>query len=335
MRSGRQPQLHSMENQLEPQLLIIMASTFESFPSLPIELRMKVWEGAVESRVIEVHWRSLEGFTFHTYPPALLSVSRESRAVTYPIFHDSSMCLPAAYAFFNWDRDILYFPYPFKCSTSYGRSLETFLTRLERSKDLRHLALALPLQEPKNELSTTKLNERDPLFRQMGTNKDSMTFATRIQAIARRAGSLFLESITLVFEDPILCHPEGKPTYMDPGVARTFTDIKTSDENPSELWKARTENFQWRLTLPHDDNDFNNAGNLPPGTPRNSRNTWGTPEVYMKKVDRRHLKSVHNQDGKAPSGNSWQNEWSTMYPDLEFPWSNSESAERLGSNYPS
>jgi hypothetical protein len=262
---------------------------------------MKIWEYAIETRVVEVHWRSLEGFTFHTYPPALLSVCRESRAVSYQLYHDSSMCLPAACALFNFNRDILYFPYPFQCSTSYGRSLEAFLTRLEKTEQLRHLALALPLQEPKHEISTNELNERHPLFRHGATSKDSMSFATRIQSIARRAGSLSLETITLVFEDPMLCHPEGKPTNLDLGVARTFTDIQSSEDNPSELWKARTEHFKWRLTLPHDNDDS-------PPTPRDSWNTWGTPEVYIKKVDRRHLRTIHKPGGKVDSGTSWQDD---------------------------
>jgi hypothetical protein len=112
-------------------------STFYPFPRLPAEIRMQIWKDAFEARIIEVHWSSPESFTFHSFPPALLSVCHESRSISRPYYCREKISLTTRTAswtgpreaMFNFEKDILYFPYQFQCSHTYGLLLETFLRK--------------------------------------------------------------------------------------------------------------------------------------------------------------------------------------------------------------
>ena len=70
-----------------------MQSTFHLFPRLPTEIRIHIWKDAFEQRIVEVHWCSDESYTFHSYPPSLLSVCHESRMISRPYYRQEKISI--------------------------------------------------------------------------------------------------------------------------------------------------------------------------------------------------------------------------------------------------
>jgi len=118
-----------------PKLTSFNMTHFPYFRLLAPELQNMVWDWAARnhSRIVEVSWRSGDGFSFHSHPPPLLSICKRSRDVAWNFYHSSKFTRrdTSSFAYFNYDTDILYFPYRFSCSTSYGLSLESFLAKLD------------------------------------------------------------------------------------------------------------------------------------------------------------------------------------------------------------
>ena len=169
---------------------------FIFFPRLPMEMRLEIWKAALHPRIVEVHWASQCGFTFHSYPSPLLSACKESKSVAAPSYFDTLIHQGGISAYFNFEYDILYFPYRYPCSTSYGMSLESFLDKLDKDDvpRIRHLALSMPALAPRKSLE-------DLLT--LDLSKYS-TFFANIQRIARRVRNLDLKSIALVLGDTIM-----------------------------------------------------------------------------------------------------------------------------------
>jgi hypothetical protein len=147
---------------------------------------------------------------------------------------------------------------------------------------LRHFAICVPLQDSRSEVTAETLNQHSNFYAEGAFGRDSMTFFSNLQALARRPRSLLLKSITLVFNDPIMQEvPSIKPNR---GVARTFNEIDIHTEGSGELWTSRIDYCKWKLTQPHDPRD--NAYSL--AERRMPNCTWGAPdfEIRMRTADR-------------------------------------------------
>lgn len=176
-----------------------MSKTFVRFPKLPLELRIEIWRCAAlaDRRIIEVHWACGKGYTLHSYPPALISTCRESRQHTWRLYgrdelerHQGDDHPQLAYTAFDYERDILYFPYASSCSVSLGRSLAQFLLPFchgkERSREIRHLALSIP--SPYRYANGVRIEDLCNQF-------------VRIQEVARKSCDLQLDSLLLVLDN--------------------------------------------------------------------------------------------------------------------------------------
>ena len=158
-------------------------------------------------------------------------------------------------AFFNFGIDILYFPYHFPCEVTYGLLLESFLRALEpiHATKLRHLALCLPLRpversaEKLNDLRTLNYQDRESATDSM---HDSMSFFRKLQGLGRRPRNLSLESLILVFNDPMIQGAESIEQHR--GVARFFKDVEVRDESSRELWEARRRYCEWLIHKSHE-----------------------------------------------------------------------------------
>jgi len=103
-----------------------MTVEFTLFPSLPQELRLKIWEASFTSRIVEICQKNDPGYdevldVTDTGPPAdlysptplpaLLTVNRESRSVVIKAsLPDFPTPDNAQRIFYNSEIDILYFP---------------------------------------------------------------------------------------------------------------------------------------------------------------------------------------------------------------------------------
>jgi hypothetical protein len=255
---------------------MVSTTTFHPFPRLAPELRVMIWAFARQHpRIVEVCWSSGQGFSFHTAPSPLLRVCAESQAVALDTRYNHRPKLTinnrlhphtaeddgegegdgesesesesgrnthcANQVHFDFERDTLYFSYPYLCAESYGRSLKFFLVRLHSSHAsmIRHMAIALPLHSS-DELPIKALDIESctPLN---STSKDSIRFATKILDRAKDATALELETLTLGFNDPVL----GNEGVLGPGLVSHFIPARISNENPRELWKARADYIEY------------------------------------------------------------------------------------------
>jgi hypothetical protein len=266
---------------------------FNFFPRLPVELRLEIWKTALHPRIVEVHWASQCGFTFHSYPSPLLSACKESKSVAAPFYFDTLIHQGDIAAYFNFEYDILYFPYRYPCSTSYGLSLESFLGKLDKddASRIRHLALSMPALAHRNSLE-------DLLT--LDLSKCS-TFFANIQRIARRVRNLELKSIALVLWDTIMasCYEKSYQlaSWETVGTAAAFEEAGLFDDGPFmpleegdtvafikslQVVEADCERF---VMLPHDDRPYylRRYNAVDPAKPKC---TWGTPTLTMKTVRR-------------------------------------------------
>jgi len=262
----------------------------------------------MEERIVEVHWASGPGYTFHCRIPPLLQVCMESRAVALPVYHKRSISVPiprsrlqepiismtgseylvTRQTYFNFQRDILYFPYRFPCSLSYGLALAGFLSRFKDTRKIQHLAITLPICPLSEglEMSASSLNSKDVvgLFLH-STSKDSISFALNLQQVAREAwpSSISLATITFVYQDPMIYGREAGAS-LNLGYPHVFKPVENFGQNTEELWVARAEFLRWNLQVVH-------------GTAALSEDahSWGCPEVCLRFVDRRYSRDVTNE----------------------------------------
>lgn len=244
--------------------------TFLSFPMLPLELRIEIWRCAAlaDSRIIEVHWACGKGYSLHSYPPALISTCRESRQHTWELYGrdelerrntDSNPQL--VYTAFNYERDILYFPYASPCPVSLGRSLALFLLPFSRAegrlKEIRHLALSIPPPD----VSTDEFNQIKHICDRFA----------RIQEIARNSCDLQLDTLLLVLD---------KMSYDNKHeVVRNFRELKHGYCFMESVRKICSE----VLEAPVSPNP--NMGRL--GATGTS-GTWGNPKIKVLSPVRRY-----------------------------------------------
>lgn len=87
------------------------SQTFQLFPQLPKELRLRIWEYTAQHRVVEIIWHqttmlSHEYFTSDSRLPSTLQVCRESRCNNS--IYAKSFVLPQSdhYVWVNFDMDI-------------------------------------------------------------------------------------------------------------------------------------------------------------------------------------------------------------------------------------
>ncbi|KAH7319164.1 hypothetical protein BKA65DRAFT_96008 [Rhexocercosporidium sp. MPI-PUGE-AT-0058] len=258
---------------------------FALFPKLPAELRIKVWKRARERRIVEVRWDSSSGFHASSHPPALRSVCKESRDVILPIQSKSERHLLSLDIKFDPTWDVLYFPYPSQCSLSYGLSLRTFLRTLDL--EIRHLALCVPLLDPRLEANIEALRHHSGLDTQEARGRNSTTFFSSIQSTARQAGDLNLETLTIITNDPFMRKLSDHDLSHESSVIRAFKKIAIYSEDEEQLWAARAEYFRWRLTQPHDVLQHRSiAGVIPQPEPQC---TWGTPRVEFRTGERNYV----------------------------------------------
>ncbi|KAL5314939.1 hypothetical protein ACEPPN_017589 [Leptodophora sp. 'Broadleaf-Isolate-01'] len=266
---------------------------FTFFPKLPTELRIKIWKEAREGKIIEVHWASLSGsgFSVHAHPLALLSVCNESREVILPIQSGPEHSLGDLSIRFDPEWDILYFPYPSQCSTSYGLSLGAFLRNTVPDMDIRHLALCVPLLDPRLEANIEALRYHSGLNTQEARGRNSTTFFSNVQNLARPTRNLDLETLTIVTNDPFMRKlPDHDSTHQS-SVTRGFKEIAMASDHEEKLWAARAEYFQWQLAQPHDDA-------IPGASPRLAPHctcTWGTPSVEFRTGERNYLRTLSDE----------------------------------------
>jgi hypothetical protein len=137
-----------------------MESTFHKFPDLPYDIRFVIWQFAIEDeeqsngRVVEAKGHLVHGWTFQARKPALQITCQESRKIPHPLHHgpgDSEIHVPfrgtlegSFSTFFNFERDILYFPYPSEVNHPFGPTLRSFIGRFHDMDRVRHLAVGLP-----------------------------------------------------------------------------------------------------------------------------------------------------------------------------------------------
>jgi len=113
------------------------ADSFPKFGLLPPELRLKIWRAATgEPRIVEATWSSGKSWVFKTCLPSLFTINKESNEIGAKCYsRDEKLILPETYppnhpcwdkvwpgraTPFRHEEDVLYIPYPSKCSTSYG-----------------------------------------------------------------------------------------------------------------------------------------------------------------------------------------------------------------------
>ncbi len=234
---------------------------FSSFSRLPGELRTAIWQEALKiyPRIFEIHWASGEGFSCHVYPSALLNACKESYSLAHEFYHryENPTIWPVVGTFapsvlnsFNEDVDTIYFPYPFSCAESCGRSLNMFFYKSHFSEyhskgtRLKHFAIAVPPPS------------QPPTWEDALEGPDILYF-DHVWAIAFNLPILDLESITLAYDDSImrLVDSEGPPVYsrsVDFGVARKF---------------LLQDNMKHRRPVPK---------------------YWGAPAIKLRTVDRRY-----------------------------------------------
>jgi hypothetical protein len=245
-----------------------MSLVFPQFPRLPLELRIQIWRYAVvdNSRIVEVHWASENGFTLNSYAPAVLSACRESREHTRQLYGTTKIHRPDAsqeglnaQAAFNYAHDILYFPYPSPCLNSHGISIAHFLRRVskEDSRKIRHLALSLPLQIPPQGVTTDLIDEMCNQF-------------SHLQNIARQSSALQLDTLTLVFSDPI-------PMANGCGVGFGFGELPLDQKRLARLRRVCKSKLQAGVRR-------NLHG--PPSQSSPPRN-WGNPRIDVRTVERK------------------------------------------------
>jgi hypothetical protein len=188
-----------------------------------------IWKLAA-TRLIEVRWNSTSGFTFSGYPPAMLTLCRESYDVTHGLFWPAEEQAVIHNISFNWDVDTLYFPYPSPCSTSYGLSLGRFLNRYCGFRRLKHLALCLPPRTPAD-----------------GT---CMEFLRAVQERARRTMDYGyeLETLTLVFGDPYMVDFKTVPKRTDVPNLSTQALAQPQNQSMNTASPAPTSRYSIRNT---------------------------------------------------------------------------------------
>jgi hypothetical protein len=254
---------------LDPWRQSRMKLRFTPFLRLPIELQLHVWDYFVASdtRIVEVRWASEQGFTFHSSPPAPLSVCHTSRQYTQSRYltsvlkrFDISKPNKSPQTLFDFERDILYFPYPSSCPISHRRSLAWFLRGLDvkDTEALRNLAFTIPVcnQHHKSSHGTIGRTIGD-IFRQ-------------IQVIARRSCRLHLKTLVLVLGDP-----GGRSNFYE-GV-QGFTKIKLEDQYLEVFQRFCDFWLMEPVCL--------NAGGP---TPRQYSDSWswGHPQIELGRADR-------------------------------------------------
>jgi len=92
---------------------------------------------------------------------------------------------PESKNIFDRERDIIYFPHRFDSPITYGLFLQWFLyvfVHAEWGHEVRHLALSVPANDPQY---------------------TAAEFVRKVQMTARRGGDQMLESLIIVFDDPI------------------------------------------------------------------------------------------------------------------------------------
>lgn len=201
-----------------------MLTTFTAFSKLPKEVQILIWKCAIleRPRIIEVNYRS-SAYSFSTGPSIFLNVCQASRtaqslvdktAVVTSRLTREGISTPALARLgsgppprktetsvaFDFDKDILYFPYGSSCSTSYGESLGSFLKGLgETSKrKLRHLALTTYIQPESGEPNVDFL-------------RDVLRVSKRIYRLEAS-----LTDLTLIVGDPymMIIGQTSNPTIM-------------------------------------------------------------------------------------------------------------------------
>ncbi|KAF2743581.1 hypothetical protein M011DRAFT_372674, partial [Sporormia fimetaria CBS 119925] len=119
-------------------------STFHPFPRLPCELRLQIWEHAVEPRTIEVRYRAYkpERLLCTNPVPAIMEACREARDVGLKLYEKAFLDsipgrpdLGERYIWLNWDFDVI----------SIGR------TRLEKFLPVKTLIQRLKLERNRND----------------------------------------------------------------------------------------------------------------------------------------------------------------------------------------
>ncbi|KAG4435277.1 hypothetical protein IFR05_009237 [Cadophora sp. M221] len=270
------------------------ANVFTSFPNLPTELRLMIWKRAREGKIIEVHWASSSGsrFSAHAHPLALLSVCKESRDTILPIQSGSEYSLGGTSVRFDPEWDTLYFPYPSQCSTSYGLSLRALLRKTVPDMDIRHLALCVPLLDTRLEANIEALRHHSGLDTPEARGRNSTTFFSSVQNLARRARNLNLETLTIVTNDPFMRTWSDHSSTHQRSVTRCFKEIEMASAHEEELWAARAEYFQWQLAQPHDGVD---SWADPQTMPQRQR-TWGTPRVEFRTGERNYRRRLWDEE---------------------------------------
>lgn len=264
-----------------------------SIHTLPPEIRRLIWTFAA-CRVVEVRWKSLEGYTLLSAAPNVLTLCRDSYAMTRDLFLDETGDPNCSDSFhgvpFSWDVGILYFPYPSPCATSYGMSLGSFLAHYPVLRNLKHLALTLPPRTPSD-----------------GT---CMEFLGAVQKTVRQGidYGLALESLTLVYGDGYMTdfrdvRPQNhKKLATFPPPTRRLRDIddaRIAPDQPRWNQHAAADALKFYLAAPLPD-----LGLSPWNVPASGVGTFGSPEIIWKEVDRGEeddlalAKHEHPEDGQ-------------------------------------
>lgn len=126
------------------------------------------------------------------------------------------------------------------------------------------------------------LHERRTIYdddREVATDTvyDSMAFFNKLQALGRRPRNLSLESLTLVFHDPIIRGAQSIQQHM--GVARKFQDVEVRDERSRELWEERRRYCAWLIGRPHAPRGEYPHYNLQER--RRPTSTWGNSDIVI------------------------------------------------------
>jgi hypothetical protein len=116
------------------------ATSFPKFRELPAEVRLNIWDQAVEPRIVETNWTSDKGWAFKTYPSPLLRADNESIETARKHYLDGEKLMLPEYAYnnihfnppralsscqtlFHHENDALYIPYHSTCSLSAGTAV--------------------------------------------------------------------------------------------------------------------------------------------------------------------------------------------------------------------
>jgi hypothetical protein len=149
---------------------------------------------------------------------------------------------------------------------------DAFLARVKNPKNIRHLALSLPLRKSDvMPMEGSSQKAKDDL-------EKSVKFFGELQSRGRWRVSLNLKTLTLVFADPVMFAGRA---YAGQGV-RAFLEMETGDDYALKQMLLRTiQDCANLLQAPHSPPDRTQY----PRAPRTTQ-SWGNPEIRLRIADR-------------------------------------------------